>query len=132
MDELQPSSRTAATGRNTTVREPSKGTRVTGGYCAVATADSRPDEPINRPTGPNQETTRADAVRRLGCYRSETKRPPTRVMGGRSNGRSGSAGFDSCGLGRQTDFAEFHHHQEIAACIKKAKAMILKVAAGVF
>jgi len=118
MEELQPSSRATATGRNPTVREPPKGIGVTGRYRAVATANCRHDETISGPAGPNQQTPRADAIRRLGCARSETKRPPTRFMGGCSNWRSGTVGFDSCGLGRQTDFAEFHYHQEIATRIR--------------
>ncbi len=119
MEELQPSGRTTATGRNTTVREPSEGIGVTSGDRAVATTNCRHDKTISGPTGPHPQTTAADAVRRFGCYRSETKRPPTRLVGGRSNGWSRSVGFDSCSLGRQADFAEFRHHQEIAACMKK-------------
>src|SRR6266481_1442167 len=114
MDELQPSSRATATGRNTTVRQPTEGIGVTGSDRAVAAANCRLDDINDGPTDPNQETTRADAVRRLGCYRSETKRSPTRLMGGRSNRRGWGIDSDSYSLGRQADFTEFHNHQEFA------------------
>src|SRR6267143_1317230 len=117
MEELQPSSRTATTGRNTVVCEPSEGIGVTGGYRAIATADCRHDKTISGPTSPNHQTTTADAVRRHGCPRSKTKRSPTGLMGGRSNRWGWRIDSDSCGLGRQAGVAEFHHHQEIAACM---------------
>jgi len=112
MDELQPSIRAAAARRNTAVRQPTEGTRVGGSYSAVATADIRTDEANRGPTDPNQQTSTADAVRRLGFCRSETKRSPTRLVGGPSNWRGGSADSDGRGLGRQAHLAEFYHHQE--------------------